>query len=173
MLERRLSHRKWRKTKQKLSWWPDLALHGCCLVSLHFLCDILCSSTVLVISRRHKVSRAIWNGRSPSFIPLHNVLFGPERYFRITASTVRVHLNIIHVNSLCGEWKLRRGKFSNIYHSYTSTSCQEREGIHFKVTATTQQEWDSSTICGLLTYMYHVSWVKKVPTCVSAKLKWE
>ena len=27
-------------TKQQLILWPDLALLGCCLVSLHFLCDI-------------------------------------------------------------------------------------------------------------------------------------
>ena len=34
--------RKWRETKQQLIWWPDLALLGCCcLVSIHFLCDIL------------------------------------------------------------------------------------------------------------------------------------
>ena len=31
---------KWRETKQQLIWWPDLALLGCCLVSLHFLYDI-------------------------------------------------------------------------------------------------------------------------------------
>ena len=37
----RMSHRKWRETKQQLSWLPDLALLGCCLPSLRFLCDIL------------------------------------------------------------------------------------------------------------------------------------
>ena len=38
----RMSHRKLSETKhQQLIWWPDLALLGCCLVYLHFLCDIL------------------------------------------------------------------------------------------------------------------------------------
>ena len=36
----RMSHRKWRETKEQLIWWPDLALLGCCLVSLHFLAPI-------------------------------------------------------------------------------------------------------------------------------------
>ena len=51
--ERRMSHRKWWQTKQQLSWLPDLALLGCCLLSLHFLCDIL-------------------SGRPVHYIPLHN-----------------------------------------------------------------------------------------------------
>ena len=33
--------RKWKETKQQLIWWPDLALLGCCLVSLNLLYDIL------------------------------------------------------------------------------------------------------------------------------------
>ena len=33
----RMSHRKWRETKQQLFSLPDLALPGCCLVFLHFL----------------------------------------------------------------------------------------------------------------------------------------
>ena len=37
----RMSHRKWRENKQQLMWWPELVLLGCCLVSLHFRCDIL------------------------------------------------------------------------------------------------------------------------------------
>ena len=36
----RMPHRKYRETKQHMIWRPDLALLGCCLVSLHFLCDI-------------------------------------------------------------------------------------------------------------------------------------
>ena len=32
--------------KQQLSCWPDFALLGCCLVSLHFLWGILHTSTV-------------------------------------------------------------------------------------------------------------------------------
>ena len=43
-----MSHRKWRETKQKLIWWPDQALLGCSLVSLHFQCDILAPITVLL-----------------------------------------------------------------------------------------------------------------------------
>ena len=42
----RMSHRKWRETKQQLIWWPVLALLGCSLVSLHFQCDILAPITV-------------------------------------------------------------------------------------------------------------------------------
>ena len=42
----RMSHRKWRETKQQLIWWPEVALLECCLVSLHFLCDILSSHPV-------------------------------------------------------------------------------------------------------------------------------
>ena len=41
-----MSHRKWGETKQQMIWWPDLALLGCCLVSLHFQCDILATVTV-------------------------------------------------------------------------------------------------------------------------------
>ena len=37
----RRSHRKWRETKQQLSWLPDLTLVGCHFVSLHFRCNIL------------------------------------------------------------------------------------------------------------------------------------
>ena len=44
-------HREWIDTKQQLISWLDLALLGCCcLVTLHFLCDILPSG--LVESRR-------------------------------------------------------------------------------------------------------------------------
>ena len=39
-------HRKWREIKQQLIGWLDLALLGCCLVDLHFLCDILSGGPV-------------------------------------------------------------------------------------------------------------------------------
>ena len=42
----RMRHRKWRETKQQPNSWPDLALLGCCLVSLHLLCDILSGGPV-------------------------------------------------------------------------------------------------------------------------------
>ena len=45
-----MSLRKWRETKQQLIWWPDLALLGCSLVSLHFQCDILAPITVDTVS---------------------------------------------------------------------------------------------------------------------------
>ena len=45
---RRMSYRKWRGTNQQLIWWPDLAVVGCCLVSLHFLCDILSGRLVAI-----------------------------------------------------------------------------------------------------------------------------
>ena len=44
----RMSHRKWRESKQQLTSWPDLALPGCCLVCLHILCDILLTFTVYI-----------------------------------------------------------------------------------------------------------------------------
>ena len=46
--KRRMSHRKWRETKQQLTWLLDLALLGCCLVSLHFH-DILRLATLQCI----------------------------------------------------------------------------------------------------------------------------
>ena len=49
-----MSHRKWRETKQQLSWWPDLALLGCCLLSLHFLCDILSGRPVKEDAEKEK-----------------------------------------------------------------------------------------------------------------------
>ena len=30
---RKMSHKKWRETHQQLTWWPDVALLDCCLVS--------------------------------------------------------------------------------------------------------------------------------------------
>ena len=42
----RISYRKWRETKLQLIWWPMVALLGCLLGSLHFLCDILSSQPV-------------------------------------------------------------------------------------------------------------------------------
>ena len=61
--DRRMSHRKWRVTKQDPSRARPGTQLGCCLFSLHFLCDILQSSpvhigcedswiTVLVLIRR-------------------------------------------------------------------------------------------------------------------------
>ena len=41
----RMSHRKWRESKQQLTSWLDLTLPGCCLVSLHILRDILLTFT--------------------------------------------------------------------------------------------------------------------------------
>ena len=41
-----MSHRKWRESKQQLIWFPALALLGCCLVSLHFLWNILSGGPV-------------------------------------------------------------------------------------------------------------------------------
>ena len=46
----RMSQREWRETKEQLIWWPDLALLGCCLVSLHFQCNILAPITVHLLS---------------------------------------------------------------------------------------------------------------------------
>ena len=41
-----IEHRKWRETKQQPIILPGPAVPGCCLVSLHFLCYILCSRSV-------------------------------------------------------------------------------------------------------------------------------
>ena len=42
----RMEHRKWRETKHQPSMLPSPAVPGCCLVSFHFLCYILCSPSV-------------------------------------------------------------------------------------------------------------------------------
>ena len=42
----RISHRKWRQSKQQLIRLLDLTLPGCILVSFHILCDILQTVTV-------------------------------------------------------------------------------------------------------------------------------
>ena len=44
--DRRMSHRKWRVTKQDPSRARPGTQLGCCLLSLHFMCDILQSSPV-------------------------------------------------------------------------------------------------------------------------------
>ena len=49
--------RKWRESKQRLTWWPDLALLGCCLVSLHFVFDILSGRPVQL--KRRKTGAAV------------------------------------------------------------------------------------------------------------------
>ena len=51
-----MSHRKWRETKQQLILLPDLALLGCCLVDLQFLCDILSGGPVGDAARLELVS---------------------------------------------------------------------------------------------------------------------
>ena len=43
----RMSHRKWRETKQQLIWWPEVDGLGWCLGSLYFLCDIMSSHPVI------------------------------------------------------------------------------------------------------------------------------
>ena len=43
----RISHRKWRQSKQQLIRLLDLTLPGCILVSFHILCDILQTFTVV------------------------------------------------------------------------------------------------------------------------------
>ena len=72
-----MSHRKWRETKQQLIWWPDVALLGCCLVSSHFLRDIL--SGLPVNPHRHLAfssypsawgrQRDCWHQTRPFFWP--------------------------------------------------------------------------------------------------------
>ena len=42
----RMWHWKWRETKQQLSRARSGHQIGCCLVSLHFLCDILATITI-------------------------------------------------------------------------------------------------------------------------------
>ena len=45
----RISHRKWRESKQQLIRLLDLTLLGCILVSFHILCVILLTFTVVTI----------------------------------------------------------------------------------------------------------------------------
>ena len=42
----RMAQRKWKEIKQQPSMLPGPAVPGCCLVSFHFLCYILCSRSV-------------------------------------------------------------------------------------------------------------------------------
>ena len=55
-----MSHRKWRETKQQLIWWPDLALLGCWLVSLHFICEILATFTVHIRATGKATKCTVW-----------------------------------------------------------------------------------------------------------------
>ena len=63
----RMSHRKWRESKQQLILKPALALFGCCLVDLHFLCDILSGGPVklhfaiLLTSIRYSCHYRMWS----------------------------------------------------------------------------------------------------------------
>ena len=47
----RISHRKWRESKQQLIRLLDLTLPGCILVSFHILCDILQTFTVIICTK--------------------------------------------------------------------------------------------------------------------------
>ena len=73
-----MSHRKWREIKQQLIWWPDLALLGWCLVSLHCQCDILAPITVHSIgpppnSRKHAKAKSVGHAITPT--PLNTMEF--------------------------------------------------------------------------------------------------
>ena len=50
----RMSHWKWRETKQQSSRARSGHQISCCLLSLHFLCDILATITVLNLKRKFK-----------------------------------------------------------------------------------------------------------------------
>ena len=60
--------RELRETKQRLNWWPNLATHGCYLVSLRFLCDILAT--------KHNFNFKNSNNKIVSWTchPLHHIL---------------------------------------------------------------------------------------------------
>ena len=47
-----ISHREWRETREQLIRLPELALLGCCLVSLLFLCNILSTGPVQLCNQR-------------------------------------------------------------------------------------------------------------------------
>ena len=51
----RISHRKWRVTRLQLIRCPDVALLGCCLVTLHFLLNILITNPVTIATTGLKV----------------------------------------------------------------------------------------------------------------------
>ena len=50
-------HQKWRETKQQPTMLPGTAVHGCFLVSLHFLCYIQCSHSVASMTKAKKAER--------------------------------------------------------------------------------------------------------------------
>ena len=47
---RRMAHRKWKETKQQPGTAGPGNILGCCLVSLHFLCDVLSIRPVQCLS---------------------------------------------------------------------------------------------------------------------------
>ena len=76
-----MSHRNWRETKQQLSRARSGHLISCCLVSLHFLCDILSSRPVLYI----------YTGFEPK---VHLMPFHPFPPRPPSTRSMRSHINI-------------------------------------------------------------------------------
>ena len=65
----RMTHRKWRETKQQPSMLPGPAVTGCCLVYFHFLWVILSTSTVQSGASGHSLGFVNKNlGSSPGLL---------------------------------------------------------------------------------------------------------
>ena len=60
----RMAHRKWKETKQEPGTAGPGNMLGCCLVSLHFLCYILCSRSVGLTRRGFLKSKYYWGYKS-------------------------------------------------------------------------------------------------------------
>ena len=91
--ERRMAPRKWRKTKQQLACWPDLALSSCCVVFLHFLCNILWSGTVFCRAEQIPLGSKFANGFR---VQLWGMLLKERKYQSVTQIHI-LHNSIEHM----------------------------------------------------------------------------
>ena len=75
----RMADRKWKETKQQPSMLPGPAVPGSCLVSFHFLCHILSTSTVKQLRQNRQVIEVMtYDG------PLKSVAFSAALMGRFT-----------------------------------------------------------------------------------------
>ena len=98
-----MSHRKWRETKLQLIWWPAVALLGCLLVSLHFLCDILYSHPVY-LRAPSKTGSLRYNTCTYSAVPLWLRVPGShdDSGIRLSRRKENVHFSLNVLGSLSG-----------------------------------------------------------------------
>ena len=130
-------HRKWRETKQQLIWLPDLALLGCSLLSLHFLCGILtthpvqspdrqwCSSLIKITHQHVKHNPQEPKRLSPPIRSVH--------FCTVGFSTTQLHSNR---NSLF----LSLSKMP--IFSIPASSTHPSPWVTYLLTSVTKPQWD-------------------------------